>query len=108
MFGRLGAPEIILILVVVVLLFGAKKLPDMARSLGKSARILKSEAKAMKDEGNSTATPAGPPNTDEQPPAQRTIQASPGDVTRLAPGHGADGFDQALTQGRTLWVRRTR
>ena len=51
MFGRLGAPEIILILVVIILLFGAKKLPDMARSLGKSARILKSEAKAMKSEG---------------------------------------------------------
>ena len=51
MFGRLGAPEIILILVVVILLFGAKKLPDMARSLGKSARILKSEAKAMKEDG---------------------------------------------------------
>lgn len=58
MFGRLGAPEIILILVVIVLLFGAKKLPDMARSLGKSARILKSEAKAMKSEGSPSATPA--------------------------------------------------
>lgn len=67
MFGRLGAPEIILILVVVILLFGAKKLPDMARSLGKSARILKSEAKAMKEDGSSTATPAGPPNDGEQP-----------------------------------------
>ncbi|MCD9879414.1 Sec-independent protein translocase subunit TatA [Streptomyces guryensis] len=85
MFGRLGAPEIILILIVVVLLFGAKKLPDMARSLGKSARILKSEAKAMKEEGNSTATPAGPPNNDEQSPAQRTIQAAPGDVTSSRP-----------------------
>jgi len=87
MFGRLGAPEIILILVVIILLFGAKKLPDMARSLGKSARILKSEAKAMKDEGSSgTATPAGPPNTeDEQTPAQRTIQAAPGDVTSSRP-----------------------
>ncbi|MET7389646.1 Sec-independent protein translocase subunit TatA [Streptomyces sp. NPDC005385] len=84
MFGRLGAPEIILILVVIILLFGAKKLPDMARSLGKSARILKSEAKAMKDEGSNPA-PAGPPNTDEQPPAQRTIQASPGDVTSSRP-----------------------
>lgn len=52
MFGRLGAPEIILILVVIILLFGAKKLPDMARSLGKSARILKSEAKAMKSDGS--------------------------------------------------------
>ncbi|MEU3509908.1 Sec-independent protein translocase subunit TatA [Streptomyces longwoodensis] len=85
MFGRLGAPEIILILVVIILLFGAKKLPDMARSLGKSARILKSEAKAMKEDGNGTATPAGPPNNGEQPPAQRTIQASPGDVTSSRP-----------------------
>jgi sec-independent protein translocase protein TatA len=85
MFGRLGAPEIILILVVIVLLFGAKKLPDMARSLGKSARILKSEAKAMKSDGNQTA-PADPP----QPPAAqaeatRTIKAAPGDVTSARP-----------------------
>ena len=41
----------VLIVVVIPLLFGAKKLPDMARSLGKSARILKSEAKAMKKDG---------------------------------------------------------
>ena len=83
MFGRLGAPEIILILVVVILLFGAKKLPDMARSLGKSARILKSEAKAMKSEGSDkSAAPADPPQ-DAQPP--RTIQAAPGDVTSSRP-----------------------
>lgn len=86
MFGRLGATEIILILIVVLLLFGAKKLPDMARSLGKSARILKSEAKAMKTEGkDDSATPAGPPHDDQQPPAQRTIQAAPGDVTSSRP-----------------------
>ncbi|MDF3299834.1 Sec-independent protein translocase subunit TatA [Streptomyces tropicalis] len=86
MIGRLGAPEIILILIVVFLLFGAKKLPDMARSLGKSARILKSEAKAMKDEGNGSTPAAQPqPKGDEQPPAQRTIQAAPGDVTSARP-----------------------
>ncbi|MFG2719368.1 Sec-independent protein translocase subunit TatA [Streptomyces sp. NPDC048416] len=84
MFGRLGAPEIILILIVVVLLFGAKKLPDMARSLGKSARILKSEAKAMKSEGQQPA-PADPPVPGEQPPAQRTIQSAPGDVSSARP-----------------------
>ncbi|MFF0790225.1 Sec-independent protein translocase subunit TatA [Streptomyces spiralis] len=84
MFGRLGAPEIILILVVIILLFGAKKLPDMARSLGKSARILKSEAKAMKEEGRTTTSSAPAPG-DEQPPAQRTIQAAPGDVTSSRP-----------------------
>ncbi|MDG9727296.1 MULTISPECIES: Sec-independent protein translocase subunit TatA [unclassified Streptomyces] len=86
MFGRLGAPEIILILVVIILLFGAKKLPDMARSLGKSARILKSEAKAMKSESKSDdAAPADPPNTPEQAAAQRTIKAAPGDVTSSRP-----------------------
>ncbi|MEU0964500.1 Sec-independent protein translocase subunit TatA [Streptomyces sp. NPDC005917] len=87
MFGRLGAPEIILILVVVILLFGAKKLPDMARSLGKSARILKSEAKAMKEDGNtaSTSTSAQASASGEQSQAQRTIQASPGDVTSARP-----------------------
>ena len=36
--GRLGAPEIILIVVVLVLLFGARKLPELARSIGQSAR----------------------------------------------------------------------
>ncbi|HLL34507.1 Sec-independent protein translocase subunit TatA [Streptomyces sp. NPDC052773] len=83
--GRLGPTEIILILVVIILLFGAKKLPDMARSLGKSARILKSEAKAMKEDDKKSA-PADPPHsTDEQPPAQRVIQAAPGDVTSSRP-----------------------
>ncbi|NBM14354.1 Sec-independent protein translocase subunit TatA [Streptomyces sp. GC420] len=83
--GRLGPTEIILILVVIILLFGAKKLPDMARSLGKSARILKSEAKAMKSDDQQNAA-AGPPNDASQgQPAPRTIQAAPGDVTSSRP-----------------------
>lgn len=42
--------HILLLLIVVVVLFGAKRLPDSARSLGKSMRIFKSEMKEMKDE----------------------------------------------------------
>ena len=46
--------EIILILAVILLLFGAKRLPDAARGLGRSLRIFKSEIKAAQDdEGNS-------------------------------------------------------
>ncbi|MGW7519934.1 Sec-independent protein translocase subunit TatA [Streptomyces sp. NPDC054796] len=43
--------HLLIVAVVVIVLFGSKKLPDAARSLGKSMRILKSEAKAMKVEG---------------------------------------------------------
>jgi TatA/E family protein of Tat protein translocase len=42
--------HILLLLLVLVILFGAKRLPDSARSLGKSMRIFKSEIKEMKDE----------------------------------------------------------
>lgn len=36
MFGRIGPVEIILVLIVLLLLFGAKRIPEIARSLGKS------------------------------------------------------------------------
>lgn len=44
--------HILLLLLVLVILFGAKRLPDSARSLGKSMRIFKSEIKEMKDESD--------------------------------------------------------
>lgn len=52
-----GLSEIAIILIVVILVVGAKKLPELARSAGKSARILKAEAKAMKKEDQATAGP---------------------------------------------------
>ncbi|MFF4956546.1 Sec-independent protein translocase subunit TatA [Streptomyces sp. NPDC001222] len=42
--------HLLIVAIVVIMVFGSKKLPDTARALGKSMRILKSEAKAMKDE----------------------------------------------------------
>ncbi|MBU4211751.1 MAG: twin-arginine translocase TatA/TatE family subunit [Verrucomicrobia bacterium] len=45
---NIGWPEILLILLVVLLLFGAKRLPDLARSLGKSLR----EFKKGREEGD--------------------------------------------------------
>ena len=46
----LGPMEIGLIVLVIVLLFGAKKLPDLARSMGRSMRIFKSEVNEMQSE----------------------------------------------------------
>ncbi|GGS18846.1 Sec-independent protein translocase subunit TatA [Streptomyces nojiriensis] len=42
--------HLVLVLVVCLLVFGSKKLPDMARSLGRSMRILKSEARALRSD----------------------------------------------------------
>ncbi|MFI8006854.1 Sec-independent protein translocase subunit TatA [Streptomyces sp. NPDC086010] len=86
MIGNLKPLEIVLIIAVILLLFGAKKLPDMARSLGKSARILKSEAKAMKRD-DEPAAPTTETVADTTPPAApaRTIQAAPGDVSSSRP-----------------------
>jgi sec-independent protein translocase protein TatA len=49
----LGTPELIVILVILVLLFGAKKLPELARSLGSSAKELKSSMKSDDKSSNS-------------------------------------------------------
>ncbi len=50
MFGNLGWPEIILILLVALLLFGAKKLPDVGRSLGKGIREFKKALKGIDED----------------------------------------------------------
>lgn len=55
-----GLSELALILIVIVVLLGAKKLPELARSAGKAARILKSETKALKKEKEGEGTGAGP------------------------------------------------
>ena len=61
-----GGWELVLVLVVVMLLFGSKRLPDSARALGRSLRILKAETKGLRDdtdviEGEATATPVEKP-----------------------------------------------
>jgi sec-independent protein translocase protein TatA len=50
----------IIVIAVFVLLFGAKKLPDAARSLGKSMRIFKSEIKEMQSDSAASSAEAPP------------------------------------------------
>ncbi|MEU6991917.1 Sec-independent protein translocase subunit TatA [Streptomyces sp. NPDC046465] len=42
--------HLLIVALVVIVLFGSKRLPDAARSMGKSLRILKSETRALKEE----------------------------------------------------------
>ena len=63
---NLKPTELLLVLLVVLLLFGAKRLPDLARSVGKSLNILKSEARAA----NNDEAPASPGESAEPSAAQ--------------------------------------
>lgn len=67
---NLGATEILIILLIILVLFGARKLPELARSVGRSARIFKSEVKEMKNEDaaaapGATAASAQPVQADQ-------------------------------------------
>jgi sec-independent protein translocase protein TatA len=74
---NLGALEIGLIVLAILLLFGYKKLPDASRSLGRSLRIFKGEMKGMQDDARSSA--AAPVPSGE-------IPATP---AATGPSHGA-------------------
>jgi len=50
MFGGLGTMEILVIFLVVLLLFGAKRIPDIAQGLGKGIREFKKAAREVQDE----------------------------------------------------------
>ncbi len=47
LIGSLGTPELLIILAIVILIFGAAKLPDLARNSGRALRIFKAETKAL-------------------------------------------------------------
>ncbi len=72
--GSLGVPELLIIAGVIILLFGARKLPEMARSLGKSAKAFKEETKGMRGgDGDDDAAPTPPP---AQPVVQQQLPQS--------------------------------
>jgi sec-independent protein translocase protein TatA len=56
--------EILLIVLVVLLLFGARRLPELARSVGKSLKIFKSEVKDLRDDDRPVATPPALPDAE--------------------------------------------
>ncbi|QYH36233.1 Sec-independent protein translocase subunit TatA [Salinibacterium sp. M195] len=68
MLGNLSGVHLIIILVVIVLLFGAPKLPGLARSVGQSMRIFRSEVKTMKDENGDSTSPSSSDTDDSTPP----------------------------------------
>ncbi len=51
-----GGWELVLVVIVIMVLFGAKRLPDASRSLGRSMRIFKAETKGLRDDDDTETT----------------------------------------------------
>ena len=77
--GSLRPWHIVVLVVVLILLFGAKRLPDAARSLGRSMRILKTEVKSMQDDDVDSRAEAqhGRAPLDDRPQLERRPDGSP-------------------------------
>jgi sec-independent protein translocase protein TatA len=84
MFAFLGWPEIVAILAVVLLLFGAKKLPELARGLGTGIKEFKKASREVQDElERSIEEPPAPPRKPDapaQPTQPRTEPPAPGNA----------------------------
>lgn len=75
-FG-LGSTEILVILFIILLLFGAKKLPELARGLGKSMNEFKKASAELEQEANAEPTePPAKPANDQQ--KAETVRPGPG------------------------------
>ena len=72
---RPGWPDILIIAIVILVLFGSRKMPDAARALGRSLRILKTEVKGLHDDDDETR--ADPPPATAQLPAAPSESAVP-------------------------------
>ena len=101
-----SAPHIIILVIVLVLLFGATRLPRAARSLGASMRIFKNEVQGLStDDTNSAANP--PPGATALPPAPALdptqqqladLQRQVEELQRQSAGSGDGQAGQTQTQ----------
>jgi sec-independent protein translocase protein TatA len=94
--GLIEPWHILLLVVVVALLFGWKKLPDISRSVGRSMRIFKSEVTEMKNDGKEPRPSAAAKDTvsgDLIPPQQ--TQPAPQQTAQAAAPQPAQGYQPA-------------
>jgi sec-independent protein translocase protein TatA len=68
----LGGPEIIILILVVMLLFGGKKLPELARGSGRALKIFKDETKGLMTDDKDEAKPTVARQTELPPAAPST------------------------------------
>ena len=68
MLEFLEKPGVVIVLLVALVVFGSKRLPDSARALGRSLRILKAEAKGLRDDDKKPDEASPEPKSTDQSP----------------------------------------
>jgi sec-independent protein translocase protein TatA len=77
LIANLGPTELLIILGILVLLFGATKLPDLARGSGRALRIFKAETKGLMDEDEDSVD-----NPATKTPEQRELESRQADLAQ--------------------------
>ncbi len=87
MFGifNLGGGEIILILALVLILFGAKKLPELAKGLGTGIKEFKKATREVTDEVSHAMDDTPPPPPRRLPPTPPPAETSPVEPSQTVP-----------------------
>jgi sec-independent protein translocase protein TatA len=89
MFGSIGMPELIIILVIALIIFGPRKLPELGRSLGKSIgefrrasnelrSTLEEEIRVEEQKTSAPRTPSATPESPTSSPSEPTAGSSSG------------------------------
>jgi sec-independent protein translocase protein TatA len=97
MFGSIGMPELIIILVIALIIFGPRKLPELGRSLGRSINefkkasnelrsTLEEEIRVEEQKDRTTAAASATPPSATPPPVDATVSRST--TTTTEPGTG--------------------
>ena len=98
MFGSIGMPELIIILVIALIIFGPRKLPELGRSLGRSINefkkasnelrsTLEEEIRVEEQKDRVSAAAAATPPAATPPPVDATVSRT----TTTTPGTGTTG-----------------
>jgi sec-independent protein translocase protein TatA len=90
LLAGLGPTELIIIVAIIVLLFGAKKLPELARGSGRALRIFKAETKGLLDDDDDDET---------KTPEQRQIDAQNRAAQNQTPKNTASPDEPGASSG---------
>ena len=85
--GDIGGSELILIMVVILIFFGANKIPELARGLGKGIREFKDASSEIRNEFENAGQPRTNQYPNQYPPQQPPYQPQPYDPSQPQYGH---------------------